>query len=156
MLSAVGIPVALRGAMEKQLDRARIGHRIALRRMELGLSQEALARLMGIKQSSVSIAESEGVVSLQGIARWAEALGCGAEWLAYGPDTQPAIIEAVPLDVIRQDIAQLEFKIEALGWKLAGAAREIRTLRAKAEQPARAATVPMHQLRPPVRAQRRG
>lgn len=64
-----------------------IARRITERRMELGLSQDELAMRMAIKQSSVSVAECEGVSTLAAVQRWAEALDCNPVWLAYGAGT---------------------------------------------------------------------
>lgn len=162
------MPRALCGAMNKsnrsviqpdtQLDRIAIGRRIGLRRMEMGLSQDGLAALLGIKQSSVSTAESGGIATLEGINKWSQALGCTPEWLAYGPDTPPdepvAIVGTSLLTVYQEDIRRLELKIDALGWRLAGAAREVEQMRSKIDAQARKQTLPM-MLRPPVKASRR-
>lgn len=133
---------------EPSFNRQAIGRRIALRRMELGLSQTALAAHMGIKQSSVSIAESEGLSTVEALDRWARWLRCDKEWLAYGPaDAQESISTTEKLAEVRDELRQLEFKIEAMGWRLADAQRRADELKARIESNI--------QLRPPVKARSR-
>lgn len=61
-----------------------IAKRIALRRLELGWSQQEVAEKLGIRQGHVSAVENEGVSTLDSIQRWAKVLRCNPVWLAYG------------------------------------------------------------------------
>lgn len=54
------------------------GHRIAELRTKAGLSQRALAELLGVSQPVVAIHEAEGIKKLETLKRYAEALGTNA------------------------------------------------------------------------------
>ncbi len=70
--------------MGMSTDKVEIGRRVAEARQARGLSQQELAESMGIRQSSVSIAENEGLSQLAAIQRWAKALNVRFVWLAMG------------------------------------------------------------------------
>ena len=59
-----------------------IGSRIRKRRLELGMSQEALGALVGIQKSGVHKVEAELVnVSATSLSKYARALQCDESWL---------------------------------------------------------------------------
>lgn len=66
------------GRTRERLDVAvRFGDRMRIRRLELGLSQERLAEIVGLHMTYVSSVErGERNVSLLNIARLADALDC--------------------------------------------------------------------------------
>lgn len=121
---------------EPTLDRKEIGRRIALRRMEMGLSQSGLAAYLGIKQSSVSVAESEGLATVAALGRWASALRCDRQWLAYGPDNAQQSVKPLPsLSVIREELDELQFRVDAIGWRVTDAQARIDALRERVGRP---------------------
>ena len=63
---------------------ASVGERVKERRMELGLKQRALAKLVGLLQTTISDLESNPTVKTREVARLAAVLGVSALWLADG------------------------------------------------------------------------
>ena len=83
-----------------------VGERIKQRRLELGLTQEELAKRMGYNgRTSVCVAEQRGDnVTTTRVAKFAKALGVSQMWLMFGdeadeeaglydPDAETELIE---------------------------------------------------------------
>ena len=67
-----------------------VGERIKQRRLELGLTQEELAKRMGYNgRTSVCVAEQRGDnVTTTRVAKFAKALGVSPMWLMFGEDVE--------------------------------------------------------------------
>lgn len=65
-----------------------IGDRIRSRRLELRISQEELAELVGVSQTSISKIESDPTRSTKHVLKFAEVLKCTAEWLQHGDNKE--------------------------------------------------------------------
>lgn len=79
---------------EREVDPAALGRRIALRRAKLGLSQEALAARIGMKQQGVDAIEQGRVKRPRLLRELARALRTTEDWLLFrrGPE-EPAAAE---------------------------------------------------------------
>lgn len=65
-----------------------IGSRVKQKRTELNISQSELAKMIGIKQQSVSDLESGLIEKPRNIVDIARALDCSIEWLYYGKNSE--------------------------------------------------------------------
>lgn len=63
---------------------ASVGERVKERRIELGLKQGALAKRVGLSQTTISDLENNPTVKTREVARLAAVLGVSALWLADG------------------------------------------------------------------------
>lgn len=83
---------------EKEVDPAALGRRIALRRAKLGLSQEALAELVGMKQQGIDAIEQGRVKRPRLLREISRALGTSEDWLLWrrGPEERPLEHSRVP------------------------------------------------------------
>uniref|UniRef100_A0A9X8VBF7 XRE family transcriptional regulator n=1 Tax=Serratia marcescens TaxID=615 RepID=A0A9X8VBF7_SERMA len=61
-----------------------ISVRLKTRRIELGLTQQQLASLAGIKQQTVQRIESGGSQNPRHLLEISDALGCSPKWLLHG------------------------------------------------------------------------
>ncbi|MFP7605023.1 MULTISPECIES: helix-turn-helix domain-containing protein [Serratia] len=61
-----------------------ISVRLKERRLELGLTQQQLASLAGIKQQTVQRIESGGSRHPRHLLEISDALGCSPKWLLHG------------------------------------------------------------------------
>lgn len=63
---------------------ASVGGRIKARRTDLGMTQGALAKNVGVSQATLSDLENNPTVQTRAIAKFAAVLGVNALWLAEG------------------------------------------------------------------------
>ncbi|MCX4025078.1 helix-turn-helix domain-containing protein [Endozoicomonas sp. SM1973] len=73
-----------------------IGERIKLRRKELGLTQEQLARMVNVSQAAIHKLEEGRTRQPRNILDLASALKCQPEWLLHGGD-EPVILPVTPI-----------------------------------------------------------
>ena len=75
--------------VEKSLDQRTPAQRLIEMRQDMGLSQTALSRKIGVQSTSISLIEHERIsMSAKFAQRVEDELGIGADWLLYGDESQ--------------------------------------------------------------------
>jgi transcriptional regulator with XRE-family HTH domain len=78
---------------DKEVDPAALGRRVAIRRAKLGLSQEALALRIGMKQQGVDAIEQGRVKRPRLLRELARALSTSEEWLLWRRGAEEHTVE---------------------------------------------------------------